>query len=448
MEPLPEATKQPQKRKKSTTWEHPKGSGIKVAEMVNRTGGRVYNNSFQVRIPAKLSGRREMHQRPTKQEAERLAEDRFVALKKHGTEFSKIPPSVQKEAAVAWAHLFEHNTKGQHSLGLLEAVKAGIKALSPTGGARTFASVAAEMRASKKARLDAGGFDGSSERDFRTRSLRIELAGLGPKLVSQIKAGDIEAALTNLKKLDGKKLSGRSILNFRRIMAEIFSHAVAKQYTATNPLDQFAKEDIKRLGGEQARDIDAINKLSPTEAEQLLKAGIELGDTGLLATLVLRLFCGLRTGEVSKLDWSEVHWLDPKPFVHIAAGKAKKRNIRHITIPENALAWLKLCNPKASGPVDTGSYKTYAKRFGRIAKMAGIAWENNDTRHSFGSYHYALHGDSIRTAKEMGHKQGDDVLFAHYRQLVRKEEAEAYFNLLPPVTAGNISQFPHSVASA
>jgi integrase len=416
--------------------------------MANRTGGQVYGVSYQVRIPAKLAGRRELHQRGTQQEAERLAEDRFVALKKHGTEFSKIPASVQKEAAVAWAFIFEHNTTGQHSIGLLEAVKAGIKALSPSGGARTFAAVAAEMRASKKARFEAGGFDVSTERTFRTRSLRLEQAGLGSKLVSQIKADDIEAALTNLKKLDGRKLSKRSILNFRRIMAEIFGHAVAKQYAATNPLDQLAKEDIKRLGGEQARDIDAINKLSPAETEKLLKAGVELGDTGLLATLVLRLFCGLRTGEVSRLDWSEVHWLDPKPYIHITAAKAKKRNIRHVTIPENALAWLRLCNPKASGAVDSGSHKTYAKRFGRIPQLAKITWENNDTRHSFGSYHFALHGDSIRTAREMGHKQGDDVLFAHYRQLVRKEEAEAYFNLLPPVSAGVVTQFPRSAAAS
>lgn len=448
MEPQPTAPKQPRKSKKSATWEHPKGSGIKVAEMANRTGGHVYGVSYQVRIPAKLAGRREMHQRATKHEAERLAEDRFVALKQHGTSFSNIPATVQKEAAVAWSLLFEHNTKGQHSLGFLDVVKAGINALSPTGGAKTFSAVAAEMRASKKARFEAGGYDVSTERTFRTRSLRLEEVGLGPKLVSQINASDIEAALTGLKQLNGSKLSKRSILNFRRILAEIFGHAVAKEYTAKNPLHKLAKEDLKRLGGEQARDIDSINILTPPEARKLLQAAVEHGDKGLLATLAIRLFCGIRTKEVSLLDWSEIHWHDAKPFIHLAAGKTKKRNVRHVTIPENAVEWLKYCEPKVAGPVDSGSPKTYAKRFGRIHQLAGLEWETNDTRDSFASYHYALHGDSILTSKEMGHKQGDEVLFAHYRQLARKEDAEIYFALRPPVSSNNVTAFPQAVTAS
>jgi hypothetical protein len=36
----------------------------------------------------------------------------------------------------------------------------------------------------------------------------------------------------------------------------------------------------------------------------------------------------------------------------------------------------------------------------------------------------------------MGHKQGDEVLFSHYRQLVRKEDAARYF-ALTPATLGN-----------
>ncbi len=73
-------------------------------------------------------------------------------------------------------------------------------------------------------------------------------------------------------------------------------------------------------------------------------------------------------------------------------------------------------------------------------------WESNDTRHSFGSYHYARHGDAIRTAREMGHKQGDEVLFAHYRSLVTKAEAEKYFGLVPD-NSGKVERFPASAVS-
>src|SRR6218665_2177335 len=177
---------------KNPTWEHPKGSGIKIAEMPNKTAGQAYGVSYQVRIPAELTGgKREMFQHRTKAEAERQAEDRLIALKKHGTEFSKIPASAQREAALAWSLLSEHNQKTHLSLAFIEVVKAGMAVLSPAGGQRTFAEVAAELRASKAARLKAGGLDIQTERGFRKRSEVLEKTALGPKLVSQILPADI-----------------------------------------------------------------------------------------------------------------------------------------------------------------------------------------------------------------------------------------------------------------
>jgi len=316
-----------------------------------------------------------------------------------------------------------------------------MRALSPTGGLKTFTQVCHELRASKAGRLAKGELDPVTEKDFRGRSNTLE-ATLGAKLVSQITTAAVEQTLRTLR----TKLSQRSVLNYRNTLAEILRHAKAKQYTPTNPLENFTREDYKNLGGEKTeRTLDGISILSVEEARRLLKAAHEHTEPGMLATVVLRLFCGLRTAEVCRLDWSEVHWLDERPYVHIPAGKAKKWRIRHVDLPANALAWLKLCNPPASGTVAPGSPKGYTRRFARVAKVAGIGklegeqwksdWANNDTRHSFGSYHYALYGDALLTAKQMGHKQNDDMLFSHYRTLVRKEDAEAFFGLRPAHTS-------------
>lgn len=227
-----------------------------------------------------------------------------------------------------------------------------------------------------------------------------------------------------------------------------------RKYSPTNPLEEFTREDYKSLGGEKAeRKLDEINILTVDEARRLLMAAHAHEDTRLLAMTVLRLFCGVRTKEVSLLNWQDVHWLDLKPYVHISAAIAKKRNIRHIDIPASALAWLKLCNPPAEGRIDPRSPKQFTKRFAKIARLAKIGkqseegywvsgWENNDTRHSFGSYHYALHGDAIATAKQMGHKQDDTVLFSHYRSLVTKERAEEFFGILPRIAGAQPIQFP------
>lgn len=468
MNSAPRAKRAQKRKPKTLIWEHPAGSGIKIAEILNRTNGKVYGVSYQVRIPAKLlgvPGKREMFQFATKAEAERAAEDRFIALKSHGTEFAKIPPDAQRQAALAWSVLDQHNIGAAIRLNLIDVVKAGIRSLAPVGGRKTLAEVFAEMRESKTERFSAGALSENTHREFNVRTGRIE-RDLGGRIVSEITHTDIADWLRRMRKTGGqfgRPLSTRSVKNYRSVLAEGFAFATARQYCADNPFDRFTNEDFKTLGGEKAeRNLDGINILDVEEARRLLKAAHESDEPGMLASVVLRLFCGLRTAEVCRLDWSEVFWLDAKPYVHIPASKAKKRRIRHIDLPENALAWLKLINPPAKGrivPPSTGTKtddaRAYCRRFRRISRAAGIGketedgdwqseWESNDTRHSYGSYHLALHGDALKTALLMGHKPNDDVLFAHYRKLVRGEQAKAYFGIMPEVDAVKITSFPQA----
>ena len=58
----------------------------------------------------------------------------------------------------------------------------------------------------------------------------------------------------------------------------------------------------------------------------------------------------------------------------------------------------------------------------------------NGLRHSFGSYHLAKHGNANALALEMGHTTTKEI-FAHYRELVRPEDAERYWNIRPQSAA-------------
>ena len=51
-------------------------------------------------------------------------------------------------------------------------------------------------------------------------------------------------------------------------------------------------------------------------------------------------------------------------------------------------------------------------------------------RHSYASYHLAFHQSADKTALEMGHRD-TQMLFRHYRELVTKEEAQAYWKIEP-----------------
>ena len=117
-------------------------------------------------------------------------------------------------------------------------------------------------------------------------------------------------------------------------------------------------------------------------------------------------------------------------YVTIDATIAKKRRIRNVTIPLNAIKILQGCSQSEPFIAPNKYCSEFEKKLKKLRLIAGINWSNNVMRHSFGSYHFAHYGDSIRTGLEMGHRNGDDVLFNHYRRLVSKEEAIRYFQII------------------
>lgn len=431
--------------------EYPEGSGIRLAEIPNRNAGQVYGVSYQIRVPAKLAGRREVHQRKTKAEAERLAEDRFLALKEHGKRFSDLPSKVQEEAALAWSKFLK-----DAGIGFLDAAREAVKVLRPNGGTRTVAAVVAELRESKERRHERGDLRDRTWLDFKSRSAKVAEA-FGTQPINLVTAGDLKTWLRRLSSegLGSGKLGGRSVKNYRALLSELFSYAAQKEYCASNPLDRFTREDVRELGGQKSKRA-RINILTVEEAAALLATARSQPALGLLPSVILRLFCGLRTEETVRLDWHDVRWQDPEPYVHISEDKAKSRSARNVTIPPNALEWLALCPTKSGRVSPLTDSQAYCKRFRRLQRLAGFGktdpetgkwrstWETNDTRHSFGSYHFAKHGDSIKTSNEMGHSRGDAVLFNHYRRLTTKAEGERYFALRPGAeneVSANIAPF-------
>jgi integrase len=63
-------------------------------------------------------------------------------------------------------------------------------------------------------------------------------------------------------------------------------------------------------------------------------------------------------------------------------------------------------------------------------KKTGLEWKPDIMRHSYASYHLAFHQSADKTALEMGHRD-TPMLFRHYRELVTKEEAQAYWKIEP-----------------
>jgi integrase len=64
----------------------------------------------------------------------------------------------------------------------------------------------------------------------------------------------------------------------------------------------------------------------------------------------------------------------------------------------------------------------------RRAKIAD--WPSNALRHSFASYHLAHFKNAAELALEMGHTN-QQMIFDHYRQLVRPAVAARYWKICP-----------------
>jgi len=138
------------------------------------------------------------------------------------------------------------------------------------------------------------------------------------------------------------------------------------------------------------------------------------------------LFAGLRTGELAALDWQDVHLTGKQQFIEVAARKAKTRQRRIVSISANLSSWL---TPVAriAGPVNPSRYRERHERLQALVNLT--TWPRNILRHSFGSYHLALHKNETLTAAEMGNSPA--VIFQHYRALVIPEAAEKFWKLLP-----------------
>ena len=424
-------------------YEYPKNSGIKISLVSNESHGsrianRVASQSYRVTIPARLaSGKRKMIQFRSEKEAKVFAKQEWDNFRTLGEDFSDLSKEERKEAVKAW------KLAKKNDLELITVVKFGIKRMRPEGGTKKIHEVVREFVLIKERRSAKGDLKERSLRDARARAEMLTTL-LGDSNINEISGKDLKSSLLGIGR------SFRTLKNYRSIWSEIFKFAKQRKYILDNPFDDLSKEDVKEIVG-SGDDWNAPGILEVKEAQRLLNTAHSNPELQLLPAIVLGLFCGIRTEEIKQLKWSNLNLDDSDPHLIVPREIAKKRRMRRVEIPTNAAEWLLQCSDK-SGQITPNRFENdYQRRFrallircGFIEKIKGgykSYWKRNAMRHSFGTYHFALHEDPIKTSVQMGHKTGDDVLFDHYRNLATKADAEAYFNLLPSTSKLKIVQF-------
>jgi integrase len=256
--------------------------------------------------------------------------------------------------------------------------------------------------------------DGASERylsDLRSRLGQFSDSFDGNP-VAGITAPQVDAWLRSLSSKNGRRLSSVTRNHFRRLLIVAFNFAKGRGYCVDNPAEQSAK----------AKEIEStVGILTVEETAHLLESAA----AELVPYIAIGAFAGLRRAELERLDWREVDL--QSGLIEVTAAKAKSARRRFVKIQPNLGRWLQP-HAQLGGSVVPSDYRVLLDA---ARKGAGIQqWPQNALRHSFASYHLAHFKDQNALALELGHTKSD-LVFKHYRQLVKPKQAEQYWRLAP-----------------
>jgi integrase len=213
--------------------------------------------------------------------------------------------------------------------------------------------------------------------------------------------------------LRGLGVGGVSRNTVRKRLVSLYSYGVDRGWCPANPA---AKITVAR------EHPGPIGILTPGEFASLLGNASEQT----LPYFAIGGFGGIRTAELQRLEWKDVHF-DSK-LIEISASKAKTAAKRFVKILPALEKWLEPYRNHRGLIVPQNGLK---KLLLADRKRAGINhWPSNALRHSFASYHLAHFRNAAETSLEMGH-MSPHLVFKHYRELVRPEEAEKWWTIVP-----------------
>jgi integrase len=266
-----------------------------------------------------------------------------------------------------------------------------------------------------KALLEAKSADNLRPRylkDLRLRLARFE-GDFGDRKLADIPPAEIEAWLRSLS------LAPLGRNSYRLRLSTLFEYGRKCGWTTSNPIGEVGTAKVREV-------LPGI--LTPEQAARLLEAA----DTETLPYWAIGLFCGLRTAELERLSWEDIHFDDHVVEVPSLASKTASR--RFVPIRSTLVEWLEPYRDR-KGPLCPTNLRV---RLETDRKNAGLGvWPSNCLRHSFGSYHLQEFRNAAQTALEMGHTR-PEVTFRHYNQRVRPAAAEKFWRIAPLIQSDHI----------
>ena len=361
-------------------------------------------------VRSNVTGKWERRFFRTKAEAETYAAQREIDLLNQGSEAMAFPTELRVMAQRAARQLAEYKKT------ISDAVEFYVKHLDATTRSVPLAVATRELIENRRT----AGASARYCKDLRLRITRF-CAAFPDRTLADISTAEVDTWLAGLN------LAPVTRNTFRLRLGTLFAFGMTRRWCTENPVAHTTR--AKETDGD-------IEILSVVQTARLLEAA----SAETLPFWAIGAFAGLRRAELERLDWSQVDF--ESGLIEVKARHSKTATRRLVTMQPNLRAWLAPYRAHRRGAVCPGNLrlKVEADR-----DRAGLRhnWPTNALRHSFGSYHLAHFKDAAALALQMGNSP--DVIFRHYRELVRPKIAAKFWNLFP--TAAGVSSKVVSISA-
>jgi len=213
-----------------------------------------------------------------------------------------------------------------------------------------------------------------------------------------------------------------SIRNHKKVCSSFFNWCVRRGYARENIFRHVPIPDVI---------MPEPEFLTVGQAECVFRAAQDHYPDA-LAYLALSAFAGIRSSACARLDARNIDF-DQRGILIRADAAKNKRRIFIDGHPDNLWEWLEFARETAPEGFSL-SKRMWDRRKEQIAKKTKFTMPHNALRHSFCTYHVALHGDAGKTATLLTHRGNVAILYEHYKGNASRTEADRYFGILPGET--------------
>ena len=408
-----------QLKRKRITADKSSSSGITIREVMREKGGATWMTHL-------VQGWREDGKWQRKQFKERADAERFVALKRIELEnkgrklemvLSPLTEDQTHEAAAAFAALGD-------AYSLSDAVQFFLANHRPP-------EFTIALSEGLKLYLDDKERDGLRPRSLSgtKRVLTAFYNANDDPQVHEVSRQAVESHLKGLRSMDGVTPAKRKSWNSHRSeLSQFFTWAMAEDLSTsrpwcfTNPVEKVRRYNAKQVAEQRPRK----STTDPDKLRHIFSFLMRYRGGQFVKTFALAYFAGIRPSrddsELTKLAAHETDYINLKTGqIFIPAQFSKTKNDRRITITDNLRAWLEAYRDFPIIP------KNYSTPLTKIRTHFDL--QRDETRHSYISYHVALHRSVGDAALQAGNSE--TIVRKHYLKLHTKEEGSDFFSIVP-----------------